>query len=134
LQLDAVLRRLSERLTVTDQPALVGRINVNTASRTVLLSVPGLTPVIADTILAACSKAGANHELARRQSSLAWLVTERVCDLKTLRDLAPYVTTRGDVYRGVSTGSFMERGHSTSIEFLIDGSGARARLLWMEEL
>lgn len=133
-QLDAVLRHLSARLTVTDQPALVGRININTAPRTVLLCVPGLSPAIAQTIVAARTTTSASGELGRRHSSLAWLVDERICDLKTLRDLAPYVTTRGDVYRGVSTGFFVGRSPSVAIEFLLDGTESRSRLLWLKEL
>lgn len=133
-RLDAVLRDLSDRLTVTDQPAVVGRININSASRTVLLSVPGMSMQVAEAILAARQRAGG--DLGQRGVSLGWLVQERICDLRTLRDLAPYVTTRGDVYRGISTGTLMSAGRVQvlSIEFLIDGTGARSRLLWMKEL
>lgn len=133
-RLDAVLRDLSDRMTVTDQPAVVGRININSAPRTVLLSVPGMSMQIADAILAARQRAGG--DLGQRGASLGWLVQERICDLRTLRDLAPYVTTRGDVYRGISTGTLMSAGRVQvfSIEFLIDGTSARSRLLSMKEL
>ena len=133
-RLDAVLRDLSDRLTVSDQPALVGRININSAPRTVLMSVPGFSLPLVDAVLAARQRSGG--DLGNRGDSLAWLVEERICDLRTLRDLAPYVTTSGDVYRGVSTGTLTSAGRmqSFSIEFLIDGSGARSRLLWMKEL
>jgi len=132
-QLEAALRHLSDRLTVTDQPALVGRININTAPMAVLLSVPGMSPDIAQAILATRMKAPPKNELNHRHRSLAWLVDERVCDLKTLRNLAPYMTTRGDVYRGVSIGLLAGRPQSVAIEFLLDASQKRSRLLWLKE-
>ena len=127
--IDRVLRDISDRLTITHATAISGRININQASRPVLLSIPSMTEAQADAILAAQLKAKSPSYRWRHEQSLAWLLDERLLDLAQLRQLAPYLTTGGDVFRGISVGHIDGTRIATQIEFVIDASRTPANVL-----
>ena len=131
--IDRVLRDITDRLTITHAPVISGRININQASRPVLLSIPGMTESLADAILAAQLKAKNPTDRWRHEQSLAWLLDERLLDLPQLRQLAPYLTTGGDVFRGVSVGHIDGTRIATQIEFIIDASRIPANVLELRE-
>lgn len=128
---DRVLREISDRLTITHAMTITGRINVNEATRPVLLSVPGMLEPLADAILASQRKGAGNPEVTRRHQTLAWLLDERLIDLRQLRQLAPYLTTGGDVFRATAIGHLDGTQLATRIDFVIDASRRPARLLEM---
>ncbi|MFT5326036.1 MAG: type II secretory pathway component PulK [Planctomycetaceae bacterium] len=120
---------LNDHLTTSDEPVITGRINVNEASREVLLSVPEISDSLANAIAAAQQRARGNSEIARQHRTLAWLYIEGLVDIRQLRNLAPYLTTSGDVFRGVSVGHIDGRRMTSTVEFLLDASGESTRVL-----
>ena len=57
-----------------------------------------------------------------RRNTAAWILAEGLVDLATLRDLGPYITTGGDIYRFQSIGHFDEGGPTTRMEAMIDAT------------
>ncbi len=111
------LERLLDGFTTTHQEILIGRVNINTAPREVLLAVPGIDQAMADRILAA----RANTSMGRE--SVAWLLAERIAPLETFRQLLPYLTTGGDVYRARFAG-FADRHMAPFVfEAVLDATG-----------
>lgn len=131
--LDASLRLLESRLTTTDEPVVAGRINVERASREVLLTIPGITPEQVETILKARSFATRRESFPPEARGLAWLVTDNVMPLPDLRQMAPYITCGGDVWSGVSVVTRPGSAVRVASEFMIDASQYPSRVCaWRE--
>jgi DNA uptake protein ComE-like DNA-binding protein len=124
---------LQSRLATTDDEFIAGRINVNEASPAVLRSVPGIDESLAESIHAGQRRARANSEISRRHETIAWLFVEGLVDLRQLRSLAPWLTTRGDVFSGISIGHIDGHRVTSTIEFLIDSSGEAATILQLAD-
>ncbi|MFV2065372.1 MAG: hypothetical protein ACC645_00220, partial [Pirellulales bacterium] len=120
------LARLLELTTIDVSPVIIGRIDLNTASSTVLRAIPGMDDATAERILAARS-ALSDGNLPPKRRSPAWPLTEGLIDLKTMKRLLPYVTTHGDVYRTQVVGFFDTRGPSSRVEIVIDAAHRPAR-------
>lgn len=89
------LDSLADDVTVDANPITIGRIDLRTAPREVLLGVPGMSEEQADRILQA---RGSSAPLATARSTAAWLVREQVVDLATFRRWYPWVTVGGDCF------------------------------------
>lgn len=116
---------LEQNLTVTDEAYIEGRININQARREVLLAIPRLPENIPDSIVSArppVALEGASSTIMARRNTAAWLLAEGIVDLQTLRDIGPFITTGGDVYRFMAVGHFDEGGPSTRLEAIIDAT------------
>ncbi len=124
---------LESRLTTTDDAFIAGRINVNAAPLAVLRSVPGINESLAQSILAGQRRARGNGEICRRHQTIAWLFVEGIVDLRQLRSLVPWLTTRGDVFRGISIGHIDGHRVTSTIEFLIDSSGDTTTILQLAD-
>lgn len=125
---------LSERLSVTDADVIPGKININEAPLAVLLAVPGMDEQLAAAILARRRDVVGTSAMTRRQQSPTWLVEERLIDKGRLRKLAPYITTGGDVYRGVSIGHADGMRNAVGLKFLIDATRSPARVLELRDV
>jgi len=126
--LERALLELDRKLTTTDAPVIAGRININLAPREVLLTIPGLTETQVTAIAAAQANGNGQASIAERKQTIAWLLTEGILDLRHLRQVAPYITTRGDVWRGVSVGHLPEAPVVVGVEFLLDASVRPSRV------
>lgn len=119
-RMDANLAMLSDRLTTSDSNQLVGRININLAPREVLMTIPGITRDLARVIVR-----------RRRTPSntanygIGWLHQSGLLDFKTLRRIAPYITSQGDVFSGVSVGKVAGVRQIAVANFLIDATHPR---------
>ena len=89
---------LDQKLDTHSGNELAPLVNVNQCSLDVLMTVPGMTREVANTIIAARPITDASNAGFRRNST-AWLLTEGIINLKQLRRIAPYITVRGDVFR-----------------------------------
>lgn len=133
------LRELSPYLTTTSQDRWRERINFLEASYETLMTVPGMSESLARAIVRTRpdrSILSRERRDARSDSSVtsAWLMEQGLVDLRRLRKFAPYVTARGDVFRGVAVGHIDGvRGRSV-IRFLIDATGAEPRILSLQDL
>jgi DNA uptake protein ComE-like DNA-binding protein len=99
-----VFLNLLDKLTTTDEPARGGRVNINLASRPVLLSIPGLTEMQADQILT--MRESALDRQTSPQRHAVWLLANAVVTLEEMKALDSFVTTGGDVYSGQIVGFF----------------------------
>ena len=125
-------------LSVSDDPYIEGRINVNQARREVLLGVPGMTEELVDEILAARavdSKTGEpSPELQEQRATAGWLVTEGLVELETMRLLDPFLTSRGAVFRMQVIGHFDAGGPFTRLEAVIDATGELPKVTFARDL
>lgn len=124
---------LHDLFAATEDPMIEGRVNVNQARYEVLISLPlevGMTEEIASGILSArVSPGGQPVEEDVSRATTAWLVSEGIVDLPTMRTLDPYLTARGDIFRVQSVGFFDGGGPRARVEAVIDGTVYPAKIL-----
>ncbi len=89
-------RPIVDRLTVTDEPVLAGRVNVNTAPAEVLACLPGLDAETAEAIVAYRGQGPSQPE------TVGWLLAEPLRDALTAEQFATsceYLTARSQQFR-----------------------------------
>lgn len=118
--LETDLPKLLDAVTVSSEETISGRININQASRTVLLTVPGMTEESADQIL--YNRIEDPIEADEDQSYSVWPLIRGVVDLETMKSLEPYVCTGGAVYRAQVVGYYDAGGAYARIEVLLDAT------------
>ncbi len=91
--------------------------------------MPEISDSLANAIVAAQQRARGNSEIGRQHRTIAWLYIEGLVDIRQLRNLAPYLATSGDVFRGVAVGHIDGRRMTSTVEFLLDASGESTRVL-----
>lgn len=126
-----------DAFTLTDDPFIEGRININQARFEVLMGVPEMTEGLAMDIVGS-QMVGATGEplddATGLRSTTGWLVIEGLTDLPTLRKLDPYLTARGDVYRVQSVGFFEAGGPFSRLEAVIDATQIPPRVVFLRDL
>lgn len=109
-----------------------GRININLASRPVLLTVPGMTEVLADQILA--QRNPVVDRLSGEQRHATWLIADGLVTLEEFKPMFPFLTTGGDVYSCQVVGFFDDGTARARAQVVLDRSGDSTRLLAWENL
>ena len=125
-----LLATLLDALTTTTNVELVPRINLNTASRDVLLAVPNLTEADADAILA---QRDAQPKADPATLTGAWVMTAGVSP-ETFKKVEKYVTGRTMVYRVQAIGYFGQGGPVARVEAVIDTNQGAPRILSFRDL
>lgn len=122
---------LLDRLTVDppDKRKIAGLINVNTASRLVLRTLPELTPDQVEAMLEVRGGLG-----AEALKTPAWLVTERVLDVETFEKIAPLITARGQQFMVESLGYGDHTGMVTRLQVVLDLVGPIAQTLYYRDV
>ena len=132
------LPELLDALSVSDDPYIEGRINVNQARRDVLWGVPGLSEELVEAILVARavdSETGdSSADLQEQRATSGWLVIEGLVELETMRELDPFLTSRGAVFRMQVVGHYDAGGPFTRIEAVIDASGELPKVTFVRDL
>lgn len=126
------LRVWLDSVTTHSESRVSGRINVNTAPREVLLSVPGLSESTVEQIVAARESRTSNSE--PRPRSAAWLWTEGIVSLETMKSLEPYVTGQGDVWEAQIVAFWPQGGPAYRAYALFDATTRPARRLYWKDL
>jgi len=92
-----MLPGILDKCTTSKDVELQGRVNINTASKTVLATLPGLTPEQIDSIYTTrpTSLGSAADDIMQTP---AWLITELQIPLATVKALEKYVTCYTQVY------------------------------------
>ena len=131
-KLDKSLATLWDRVTVSTEPLLKGLVNINHAPTEVLQAIPGMEKGLADQIVTARSsttKKDRSHD-----QHPCWLLTEGLVDLNKMRQLAPYLTVGGDVYR-TQVIAFSEASRlSQRVELVLDASRRPVRRVYWKDL
>ena len=109
-----------DHTSITSQAVIRGRINVNGAPRAVLAAVPDLDSAMVEQIVIARRQRAAVEDPNRRHA--AWLLTEGLVDLPTMKRLLPYLNAGGDVHRAQIVGYFDQSGPATRVELIVDAT------------
>jgi len=136
-QLKAVLPKLLDTLSTSNDEFLDGRININQARREILLGIPGLDEDLVEKIIAAQkldSNGQPSPEVIQQHNTTGWLYYEGLVDLPTMQNLDPYFTARGDVYRAQVFGFFDGGGPVTRLEAMVDGTQKPPRIIFQRDL
>ena len=122
--LDVVASDTSERIA--------GRININLASRPVLLTVPGMTEILADQILS--SREVIIDRVSGEQRHPTWIVADELIPLEEFKPMYPYLTTAGDVFSCQIAGFFDDGTARARIHAVLARSAQQTQLLQWEDL
>ena len=116
---------IEKACTTTGDAAITGRVNINQARREVLLTIPGMTDIVADSIMAvrpSVELGSASSNILARRNTAAWILAEGIVELEILREFGQYITVGGDVYRFQAIGHFDEGGPTTRLEATVDAT------------
>ena len=126
-----------DALSTTEDEYIDGRIDVNQARVEVLMTIPGMDVTTADTIVGS-SAIGPDGEplpdIVAHRATPGWLVMDGLIDIVKMRQLAPYMTTRGDVFRAQIVGYFEQGGPFTRLETVIDATEVPGKVTFLRDL
>ncbi len=114
------LDTLLDYATTDAEEAITGRININEAPRSVLLAIPGMTDDVVGTILSQRVTGIEDENSLRRHPT--WLLTQGLVELEAMKEMLPYMTTGGDVYRAQVVGYFGNGRAVSRVEVILDGT------------
>ena len=129
-----LLGKLLDKTTTTAGMELPAKVNINTAPREVLVTLPGLSDADADAILAKRPQYGAGDAPDSVYGTIAWLLQDDSIPVSTLQGLERYATARTQVYRVQSIGYFDEGGPMARVEAVIDVNQGRPRIVYYRDL
>ena len=125
------LPKLMDAATVETAETIPGRININQASRTVLMCIPEMTTDIVDQIISKRVMDPASDDESHHYET--WLLGEGIVPLKTMKTLMPFITAGGSVYRAQVIGTLEGGGPSERLEVILDaGKRPTAVLSWKD--
>lgn len=123
---------LLDTLTIVPATTVPGRININLAPLTVLMTIPGMDANTATMILSA--QQTSSGMLGSNRNYPTWLYTEGLLTLDAMKKLMPFVTCGGRVYRAQIVGYFDAGGPVSRAEVVIDATTTAPRLLLWREM
>lgn len=123
---------LLDNLTTTNEPARGGRININRASRPVLLAVPDLLETQVDQIIA--MRDPVVDRLTSPQRHAIWLLANGVVTLEEMKALDPYITAAGDVYSAQVVGFFDGQPAAARAQVTLDRTETATLIVGWEDL
>jgi DNA uptake protein ComE-like DNA-binding protein len=137
----------TEASLLTDLPAALdalrfndneySRVNINQASRGVLLALPGVTEEIADQIVAnRISDPIEQADMETSEETTYNILTTLVdsIDFETLKQIAPYVATEGTVLSAQFIGRFDASSPATRLHVWLDTSKKPAKIVRIQDL
>jgi len=123
---------LMDYCTVNSEPVIPGRININQAPRTVLAGIPGMDEDLLEQIIAQRQVDPVEADTNRRHET--WILSEGIVPLEKMKELMPFVTGRGSVYRAQVIGYFDRGGATVRIETVLDATVLPPRMLFYRDL
>lgn len=120
---------LMDRFTADASPIQYGLINVNTASRQVLMTLPGLTAQDADAIVSA--RQGVDATL---KQTPAWLVTQNAIPPEKFRRIGKYITARSLQYTIESFGFADHVGAFRRLQVVVEMRGQVEQVLYWRDI
>lgn len=105
-----------------------GRINIDTASATVLATLPGIDLSLAETIVS--TRSGLSPE---RRASIAWLLQEGVMDAERFKALAPQLTATASQF-GFSVLAYgVPSGRFCVVQVIIDTAQRPPQIIYLRD-
>ncbi len=120
---------LMDRLTVVNQPVLIGQINVNTASAPVLRTIPGLTEADVEAIVSRQQQLGGEDKMTP-----AWLVTSGALPPEKFALVSNLVTTRSIQFKVDAIGFADHVGAAARIQAVIELRGQLAQIKYYRDV
>ena len=134
---------LEDFYTTVDGTWRDGRININTASEEVLALLPDVDFTAIDTILNERIDPTFGEdviELEFLKESPVWLILHppfvwnQLGNQISFRKLAPYITSKGSVFRAVVVGQFGDQSRQSRAEIIVDSSEIPAKLIHYRDM
>ncbi len=116
------LAKLMENVAVNSERTIPGRLNINQASRQIMLGIPGLDSTIVDQIIS--QRDFTLGQQQPDQTHETWLLTQGIVDLPKMKQLMPLLTSGGNVYRAQIVGGYFTSGPTERVEVVIDATKA----------
>ncbi|MDR1384359.1 MAG: general secretion pathway protein GspK [Planctomycetaceae bacterium] len=113
------------------------RININQASRGVLLAIPGVTEEVADNIIAnRVSDPAEQADMETSEETTYNILTTLIdyVDFETLKQIAPYVAVEGTVLTAQFIGRFDASSPATRLHVWLDTSEKPAKIVRVQDL
>lgn len=130
--MNGYLPKLLDHLSVNTARTIPGRINLNEAPRAVLAGIPGMTDEIVDNVIAQRDPETLDDQPERQNET--WILAEGLVTLEQMKQLIPFVTGRGAVYRAQVVGYFDQGGPSARVEVILDTTASPAAQLFWRDL
>jgi hypothetical protein len=130
---------LLDSCTTSTASDLTPRINVNTASQTVLTALDQVSPLQdadVQTIMSTRPQTSDTTAPDPIFNTPAWLLTKANLPIATIKKLDPYITARSGagVYRFQSIGYFPSGGPMTRLEAVVDTYAGRPRVVYLRDV
>lgn len=119
-------REIADRLTTTDDTRIVGRVNVNTASKAILTALLGDQDIAAKII---------DHRdgLADGMQSIAELLNISSIKVKTFKKIANDITTRSSVFSARCWAAADRTGAVYQVEAILDRAASPCEILYWHQ-
>jgi type II secretory pathway component PulK/DNA uptake protein ComE-like DNA-binding protein len=128
------LPKLFDNCTTISGSSIPGRININQASRTVLLCIPGMTSDIADQIISNRSPDPSAPTAQADQTCPAWPLIEGIIPLAQMKTMLPYINSGGSVYRAQIIGHFDKGNPIARLEVILDATKQPTKVLFWKDM
>lgn len=118
--------------STSESTTIVGRVNVNAASRPVLSALPGLAAADAQRIIE--DRPDPTKPLPDDYRHASWLYTKGIVNLAQMKELYGKTTARGDVYRGQVVAFLDSSDEIERAEVVVDGAAEPPRQVFYKDL
>jgi DNA uptake protein ComE-like DNA-binding protein len=122
-------RRITDRIAVTDEAIIPGRININTAGREVLMTLPGVDATLAESIL----EKRASADYPEGFTSVAEIMYTPGITLETFKEIAELITVRSNVFTIRSCGEADRSGMRHYVETVVARTRTDLTVLYWKE-
>ncbi|HZL91455.1 MAG TPA: hypothetical protein VFB96_24010 [Pirellulaceae bacterium] len=123
---------LMDNVTVNPAKTIPGRININQASAAVLSGIPGMDEEIVSSIISSREyDSGADRPNHLHET---WILVEGIVTLDQMKQLMPFVSGGGDVFRAQVVGYFQGGQASSRAEAVFDATTTSPRLLFWRDI
>jgi type II secretory pathway component PulK len=130
-----LLPLLLDKTTTSQDTELLGRINVNTATQTILQCLPTLSDTDIQMIMSVRPQFSGMEAPDAIFLTPAWLITEANFSPARMKTLEKYVTSYTQVYRFQVLGYFESgTGPVVRIEAVVDTNNGRPRILYQRDI
>ncbi|TWT90145.1 General secretion pathway protein K [Pseudobythopirellula maris] len=130
--MQSYLPLLYGQCALSDEPSTPGRLNINQAPEALLYGVPGMPPQAVEAILG--NRNFSSQPQGVERSHPAWILTEGYVTLEEMREMGPYLTAGGDVYRAQVVGSWGGPGPTARLEVVLDTTATPPRIVVRRDL
>ena len=123
---------LMDGVTAVESPFIPGRININQAPRSILMGIPGMNEDIVEQIITQRQLEPDPDDPSQQHET--WLMTSLIVTLDEMKQLIPFITTRGDVHRAQIVGYYEDGGVTSRAEVIFDATGEIPRIVFWRDI